>query len=185
MAYLGRPGAVAPLTSADIPDNSITAAKIVDATIAAGDLANDVVINTSGSITTTGTLTSSAHELSTVQYVKNSKSFMIHPSVYANAGGHGSSNDKFKVPCDCKIIAHGMMKVVGVVSGGAYNQLEVFLDGQYTNNYGDGQTLNTWVSKSTATKTYAANDEVNIWAQAAYGPSYGTYLTLVIEITAL
>ena len=30
MAYLGRPGATAPLTSADIPDNSITGAKIVD-----------------------------------------------------------------------------------------------------------------------------------------------------------
>jgi hypothetical protein len=43
MAYLGRPGATAPLTSADIPDNSITAAKIVDATIAAGDLAPDSV----------------------------------------------------------------------------------------------------------------------------------------------
>ena len=39
MAYLGRPGATAPLTSADIPDNSITAAKIVDATIEAGDIA--------------------------------------------------------------------------------------------------------------------------------------------------
>lgn len=43
MAYLGRPGATAPLTSADIPDNSITAAKIVDATIVAADLAPDSV----------------------------------------------------------------------------------------------------------------------------------------------
>ena len=88
MAYLGRPGATAPLTSADIPDNSITAAKIVTDTIAAGDLApnsvdsselvdgsvdnshladdavgtdelaNDVVISTSGAITTTGAFTS-------------------------------------------------------------------------------------------------------------------------------
>ena len=58
MAYLGRLGATAPLTSADIPDNSITAAKIVDATIAAGDLASDVVISTSGAITTTGAFTS-------------------------------------------------------------------------------------------------------------------------------
>ena len=33
MAYLGRPGATAPLTSADIPDDSITAAKIVDGAI--------------------------------------------------------------------------------------------------------------------------------------------------------
>ena len=67
MAYLGRPGATAPLTSADIPDNSITAAKIVTDTIAAGDigndavgtaeLANDVVISTSGAITTTGGMT--------------------------------------------------------------------------------------------------------------------------------
>ena len=88
MAYLGRPGATAPLTSADIPDNSITGAKIVADTIAAGDLApnsvdsselvdgsvdnshladdavgtdelaNDVVISTSGAITTTGAFTS-------------------------------------------------------------------------------------------------------------------------------
>ena len=43
MAYLGRPGATAPLTSADIPDNSITAAKIVTDTIAAGDLAPNSV----------------------------------------------------------------------------------------------------------------------------------------------
>ena len=43
MAYLGRKGASAALTSADIPDNSITAAKIVDATIAAGDLAPNSV----------------------------------------------------------------------------------------------------------------------------------------------
>jgi len=43
MAYLGRPGATAPLTSADIPDNSITAAKIVESTIAAGDLAPNSV----------------------------------------------------------------------------------------------------------------------------------------------
>ena len=67
MAYLGRPGATAPLTAADIPDNSITAAKIVADTIAAGDigndavgtaeLANDVVISTSGAITTTGGMT--------------------------------------------------------------------------------------------------------------------------------
>ena len=33
MAYLGRPGATAPLTSADIPDDSITAAKIVDGAV--------------------------------------------------------------------------------------------------------------------------------------------------------
>ena len=43
MASLGRRPGAAPLTSADIPDNSITAAKIVDATIAAGDLAADSV----------------------------------------------------------------------------------------------------------------------------------------------
>ena len=109
---------------------------------------------------------------------------MIHPSSPANAGVRGSSSDKFKVPCDCKLIAHGMMKVVGVVGGGAYNQLEVWLDGQYTNNYGDStNNIGTWVTKSTAEKTYSANDQVNIWAQSAYGPSYGTYLTLIIEIT--
>ena len=58
MAYLGRKGASAALTSADIPDNSITAAKIVDGAVAAGDLASDVVISTTGAITTTGAFTS-------------------------------------------------------------------------------------------------------------------------------
>ena len=43
MAYLGRPGATAPLTSADIPDDSITAAKIVDGTIAVGDIGTNAV----------------------------------------------------------------------------------------------------------------------------------------------
>jgi hypothetical protein len=43
MATLGRSPGAAPLTSADIPDNSITAAKIVDATIVAADLAPDSV----------------------------------------------------------------------------------------------------------------------------------------------
>ena len=67
MAYLGRKGAVAGLTSSDIPDNSITSAKIVDGAVAVADngndavgtaeLANDVVISTSGAITTTGGMT--------------------------------------------------------------------------------------------------------------------------------
>ena len=43
MAYLGRKGAAAALTSSDIPDNSITAAKIVEGTILAGDLAPNSV----------------------------------------------------------------------------------------------------------------------------------------------
>jgi hypothetical protein len=43
MAYLGRRGATAALTTGDIPDNSITAAKIVVDTITAGDLAPNSV----------------------------------------------------------------------------------------------------------------------------------------------
>ena len=88
MAYLGRKGASAALTTADIPDNSITAAKIVDGAVGVADigadavgaselannavdtnaiaddaitggkLANDIAINTSGAITTTGAFTS-------------------------------------------------------------------------------------------------------------------------------
>ena len=67
MAYLGRRGALAPVSTADIPDNSITSAKIVDGAVAVADLgndavgtaelANDVVISTSGAITTTGGMT--------------------------------------------------------------------------------------------------------------------------------
>ena len=88
MAYLGRKGASAALTTADIPDNSITSAKIVDGAVAVADLgpnsvdsselvdgsidtshiaddqvtgdklANDIAISTSGAITTTGAFTS-------------------------------------------------------------------------------------------------------------------------------
>ena len=43
MAYLGRRGALAPVTAADIPDNSITAAKIVEGTITVGDIGTDAV----------------------------------------------------------------------------------------------------------------------------------------------
>jgi len=43
MAYLGRKGASAPVTAADIPDNSITAAKIVEGTITVGDIGTDAV----------------------------------------------------------------------------------------------------------------------------------------------
>jgi hypothetical protein len=43
MATLGRSPGAAPLTSADIPDNSITAAKIATDTIVAGDVAADAI----------------------------------------------------------------------------------------------------------------------------------------------
>ena len=43
MAYLGRKAALAGLTSSDIPDNSITSAKIVDGAVAVADLGPDSV----------------------------------------------------------------------------------------------------------------------------------------------
>ena len=43
MSYLGRKGASAALTTADIPDNSITSAKIVDGAVAVADLGPDSV----------------------------------------------------------------------------------------------------------------------------------------------
>ena len=43
MAFLGRQGVMAPLTSADIPNDSITSAKIVASTIATSDLADNAV----------------------------------------------------------------------------------------------------------------------------------------------
>ena len=42
MSYIGRKGAISPLNSADIPDNSITGAKIVAGTIEASDVAADM-----------------------------------------------------------------------------------------------------------------------------------------------
>ena len=38
MSYLGRKGATAPLSSTDIPDNSITSAKIVDGAVTGSDI---------------------------------------------------------------------------------------------------------------------------------------------------
>ena len=43
MAYLGRQGVTAPLTSADIPDNSITSAKIVDDSVTTVKILDDNV----------------------------------------------------------------------------------------------------------------------------------------------
>ena len=81
MSYLGRKGAQAPLTTADIPDNSITGAKIVDGTVAIADigadavgtdeLANDVVITTTGLITANGGL-----ETDTNSKIKQKGAFM-------------------------------------------------------------------------------------------------------------
>ena len=46
MAYLGRKGASAALTSADIPDDSITASKIASGAITAADVAADMATQT-------------------------------------------------------------------------------------------------------------------------------------------
>ncbi len=55
MSYLGRVPAAAPIDADDIPDNSITAAKIVDGAIAVADIADDAI--TSAKIATlTGNL---------------------------------------------------------------------------------------------------------------------------------
>jgi len=43
MAYLGRKGALAPVTAADIPDNSITSAKIVDDSVTTVKILDDNV----------------------------------------------------------------------------------------------------------------------------------------------
>ena len=43
MSYLGRNPAKSPLVTSDIPDNSITAAKIVEGTITVGDIGTDAV----------------------------------------------------------------------------------------------------------------------------------------------
>ena len=58
MAYLGRPGATAPLTSADIPDSSITAAKIATGAITAADVAADMA--TQAELDTVSTVASAA-----------------------------------------------------------------------------------------------------------------------------
>ena len=49
MAYLGRKGAPAPINASDIPDNSITSAKIVADAVGSSDLAPDIAL-TGGSV---------------------------------------------------------------------------------------------------------------------------------------
>ena len=44
MAYLGRRGALAPVTSADIPDNSITTAKLIDSSVTSAKIGVDVIV---------------------------------------------------------------------------------------------------------------------------------------------
>lgn len=44
-------------TAATVSDNAITSAKILNGAVTGGKLAGDIIINTSGNITTTGTLT--------------------------------------------------------------------------------------------------------------------------------
>ena len=122
------------------------------------------------------------------KYLKNNKSYFFTPSgTTVNSGTVGNSGDKFKAPCDCKITAHGMVKVTNVVGGGAYNQLEVWVAGvQYTNNWGDSSSnVNQYKTLSSAERTFSKDDEVMIWTQVAYGPSYGSNLTLCIEITPI
>ena len=46
MAYLGRKGASAALTSADIPDDSITASKIATGALTAADVSADMATQT-------------------------------------------------------------------------------------------------------------------------------------------
>ena len=58
MSYIGRKGATSPLNSGDIPDGIIIAADLADDAVGTDELANNVVINTSGAITTTGAFTS-------------------------------------------------------------------------------------------------------------------------------
>ena len=53
MPYLGRKGALAPLTSADIPDNIIQQSDIADDAVTGAKLANDIAITTTGALTGT------------------------------------------------------------------------------------------------------------------------------------
>ena len=58
MAFLGRTAGTAPLTSADIPDSSITASKIATGAITAADVAADMA--TQAELDTVSTVASAA-----------------------------------------------------------------------------------------------------------------------------
>jgi len=136
MAYLGRKGQTAPLTSGDIPDGIIVAADLApnsvdsdqyvdgsidnahlaDDAVGTDELANDVVINTSGSITST----SATGILNTVG--GTSARLLSYPG---NAGSVGTStNHKFVVQTNATdrmtIDTSGDISMAGSMSVGSH-----------------------------------------------------------------
>jgi len=128
----------------------------------------------------------SALDFSSAQYVKNNQIFTFVSAQVGNESTIGSSTDQFVAPVDCKIKATARGKVVNVVGGGAYNQIELKLGVvgsvvDYATNYGDGNN-NTFQTVTSGWQTFSSGDLITCWAQFAYGNTYGKYTTLLIEM---
>jgi len=182
MAYLGRPGATAPLTSADIPDNSITGAKIVAGTIEASDVAADMATQAeldaktlatlsdatvSASDPTTSTNPSAVGHLwvnstSGESYVATSAT--TDWNVWTNIGG-GSGNIESPYLVDFLVIAGGGGGSAGNPSGGGGGGGA----GGYRNSYaseatgggGSNETALTLVSGTVYTITVGPGGTIN------------------------
>ena len=149
---------------------------ITDLSNVSGTLVNSVQDN----ITRLGAVTScTSIDLNSAQYVKNGKFYIIAKPEHAEYS-------RFKAPCDCSIIAHASQYVTQHVSG-PYNGVEVRLGeagsttvyGYYTSSDISGQ----YAWKSSNAHTFSANDTVEFWTQAPYGPAYGKWWTVGLEIT--
>jgi len=103
MASLGRPPSSAPLNSADIPDNSITASKIVDGAVGVADIADDSITGAkiennptiSGNLTVAGDLIPSSQ--------LSHRNMIINGDMRINQRGSGSltiNSGTVQYPCD-------------------------------------------------------------------------------------
>jgi len=95
MAYLGRQGVTAPLTSADIPDNSITSAKIVDDSVTTVKILDD---NVTAAKIPAGAVSSD------VLYLENNTSTQTLSGTYSTERLY--FNDEYQLTGDVTVTGH-------------------------------------------------------------------------------
>jgi hypothetical protein len=89
MSYLGKVPAAAPIDASDIPDNSITSAKIVDGAIAVADIADDAV--GIGELSATGTA-------SATTFLRGDNSWVVPTdTTYSTGSGLSTSGTAFSL----------------------------------------------------------------------------------------
>ena len=111
MAYLGRVPANVPVTAADIPDNSITAAKIVDGVITAADIGANAV-NTSELVDDAVTADKLANSINTAIAANTAK--------VTNATHTGDVTGATALTIAAGAVDIAMMSATGTPSGTTY-----------------------------------------------------------------